>query len=105
MVWVNWLDDTLDKSKKPIFYLILLAHVLYFGAYFGMIAVLPETLASLDLITQSFICLFLLVRFNPLRKDTGELGTYDKRLIFGSGVLLFSNLVAIKIARYLNIRF
>lgn len=97
---IDLLDGVLDKSKKPVFYLILLLHVLYFGTYFGMVAVHAETLAWLDTITQTFICIFLLVRFNPFRKDNDEISMYDKRMIFGSGMLLFSNLVAIKIMHF-----
>lgn len=100
-MFTDWLDYALDKSKKPVFFLILLAHVLYFSTYFGIIAVQSNTLSLLDTVTQTFICVFLLVRFNPLRDDNGEVSRYDKRFIFGSGVLLFSNLVAIKLAKWI----
>jgi len=101
MEFIDWVDTTLDKTKKPIFYLIMFAHFLYFVTYFGIITALPNTLAVLDTVTQTFVCLFLLFRFHPFRNDNAELGKYDKRLIFGSGMLLFSNLVAIKLAKYL----
>jgi hypothetical protein len=104
MDFIVWIEEALDKSKKPFYYFILLVHFLYFVTYFGLFVVHPETLSWLDTITQVFVCLFLLIRFNPLReREPIQIEKYDRKLLFGSGVLLFSNLIAIKIANYLNI--
>jgi hypothetical protein len=39
---------------------------------------------------QTFICFFLLLRFNPWRKV--QLTDYDRNIIFGSAIILLGNL-------------
>lgn len=91
-------DKLLLKSYKPFLALIILAHILYVITLLGIIYINPEYIHMLNVITQSFICIFLLVRFHPYR-DHKIIHKYDISIIFGSATLLLSNLFATEISK------
>ena len=93
---IKKIDKILDKSYTPMIYIIYLAHILYVVSLIGAIYIDPKYIKLLNVITQTFICLFLLVRFNPLRRV--ELHQYDNKIIFFSGLLLANNLIATELS-------
>jgi hypothetical protein len=92
MVLLNTADRLLEQSYRPFYWLVILAHVLYFITFIGIFYVDSSYIHILNVITQTFICLFLLVRFFPYRQH--QLNKYDSTVIFGSALLLASNLAA-----------
>ena len=85
------LDNIYEMIKKP-FYLILifLIYISYFIVYFGIFYVNPEYTVYLSNMLKIFICFFLIIRFHPFRKH--HLLEFDDKLIFGSGLILLSDL-------------
>jgi hypothetical protein len=88
---VHKIDNALEKTYIPFFGLIIFTNVLYFITYFGLMNINQKYIEILNIGIQLFICLFLLVRFNPLRDH--ELRQYDAKIIFASALLLGSNLI------------
>jgi len=54
-----------------------------------------EFLSILDISIQTFICIFLIIRFNPFRKHI--LRPSDAQIIFGSATFLLLNLGFVKL--------
>jgi hypothetical protein len=88
---VHKIDNALEKTYLPFFGLILITNALYFTTYFGLMKIDQKYIEILNITIQLFICLFLLIRFNPLRDH--ELRQYDAKIIFASALLLGSNLL------------
>lgn len=93
---IKKIDKILDTSYTPMIYIIYLAHLLYVVSLIGAIYIDPKYIKILNIITQTFICLFLLVRFNPFRRV--KLHQYDSKIIFWSGLLLANNLIATELS-------
>ena len=88
---VSITGNNLDAIKKP-FYIItmLILHVLYILVFFGIYTVNPIYIDALNILIQTFIGVFLVVRFFPLRKYV--LRDFDGHIIFGAGSFLLTNL-------------
>lgn len=83
--------DYLEKLKIPVYsFLIFFIYTSYFLAFFGIYNVKPELVNDFRYAITFFICMFLIIRFNPFQ--THELRYFDDKLIFGSGLILLSNL-------------
>lgn len=85
------IDNALEKSYKPFMIMIGLTYLLYFITFFGLLSINHKYIEWLSIATQMFICIFLLIRFNPFRNH--ELRKYDSKIIFGSAILLGINIV------------
>ncbi len=88
---VHKIDNALDKTYFPFFGLIIITNALYLVTYLGLMNIDKKYTEILNIVIQAFICIFLLLRFNPLREH--ELRQYDAKIIFASAVLLGTNLV------------
>jgi hypothetical protein len=73
-------DSILDRIKKPI-YLITVGslYILYFVALIGLFYIKPSYIKLISNIAHTFICLFLIIRFNPLRKHV-YLNEFDDKI-------------------------
>jgi len=83
-------DTILDRSKKPFYYTMSIIFwvsniLLFLGIYYVNPIYMETAKKYLDI----FICVFLILRFNPLRKAV--LHEFDQYLIFISGVILLTN--------------
>jgi len=65
----------------------------YFAIFFKIVNVPHKYVYFLQTFVHVFVCLFLLLRFNPLIKSV--LRKYDANIIFTSAILLLSNVVLI----------
>ena len=84
-------DKLFDQVKKPIYLLIVgIIYLSYFLLFFGIYTVNPQWVEYLSKFIQFFICAFLIIRFHPFRNH--ELRDFDDKLIFGSGLILISDL-------------
>lgn len=85
------IDIWLNKISAPFYIsMIVTLHILYFVTFIGIIRVNSTYIHYLDVFIQLFICVFLMLRFNPFREH--KLHKNDSIIIFGSAVFLLSNL-------------
>jgi len=86
------IDSILDRVKKPV-YLITVGslYILYFVALIGLFYIKPSYIQIVSNIAHTLIYLFLIIRFNPLRKHV-YLNEFDDKIIFGSALILLFNL-------------
>lgn len=88
---IDKIDSFVDIIKKPIYlFLIILIHLLYIAAYFGILKYNVKYIDYLNIGIQFLICIFLIIRFHPFRKH--HLKEFDANIIFGSAVYLLINL-------------
>jgi hypothetical protein len=97
--------DSVDKNINQATYFYYgiwsMVHILYIVAFFGIVSVDKSYIHSLNVLIQVFIVLFLLYRFNPLRKNI-KLTEADSTIAFGSAILLATNLIGVELARWIN---
>lgn len=87
----NKMDDILDKIKIPVFRTtMILINIIYVILFFGIATINQTYTHYLNIFIQIFVCGFLLIRFHPFR--THQLHKNDASLIFGSAILLLTNL-------------
>lgn len=90
-------DDALEFSGNYYKYFLITLHLTYALLLFGIVAINPSYLRELNIFIQSFVCLFLIVKFNPFRKHV--LKENDSRIIFSSAIFLLINMGVIETAR------
>jgi hypothetical protein len=94
---LSGLDIILDKGAHYYVYGIVFLHALYILIFIGLVSVNQTYLRYLNVTMQLFVCVFLIIRFFPMRKQT--LKEYDGKIIFGSATFLLMNLGFIEVAR------
>jgi hypothetical protein len=62
--------------------------IIYIALELGLLAAAPEYLDDLQFYTKIYVALFLIIRFNPLRK--ASFTELDGKIAFGAGVFLIS---------------
>lgn len=88
-------------------YVILLSYFFLFLSFFGLSLIAPHYLTLFETYMKLYICLSLLIRFNPIRNK--KLNTLDRKIGFTAGILLLSttilNSYKIKIIHFLQKHF
>jgi hypothetical protein len=93
------IDSVMESYSKSMFlYTTAIMYLLYVLVVFGISTVAPELLSYLEFFFRLFICLFLLIRFNPLRKHTCT--EADGRIIFAAALLMLSTQGLTHLAMY-----
>ena len=101
-----WLLNKLQSyGDKPIHkhafdVMIYGSYILYAIAFTGVMSINPDYLSTLQMITQIYISLFLILRFNPFVKKSA-LTQLDKKIAYSAGVFLFLSSAAATIAESL----
>ena len=92
----------------PIYIVSLfLINITYLAVFLGFFATTPSYVKYLNIGLQCFVCFFLMVRFHPFREKY-QLRDSDIMIIFGSVIILFTNLVLVElvqipmIGKYIN---
>jgi len=68
---------------------IIISYVLIFISVIGLSITAPKYLATLDYYIRIYVCLFLIWRFNPLRKvDTFT--DLDRKVAFSAGLFILT---------------
>ena len=97
-------DNALNMFGKYFFIIMLTMHILYFCVLFGIAFVNVKYVTLLNIAVQSIICLFLMFRFHPFKKQH-VLGKYDSKIIFSSSVILLTNLLFVEgVTQYFSVR-
>lgn len=102
-MWLlNKLQSYGDKPiQKHAFYVMIYgSYILYAIAFTGILSLNPKYLSTLEMITQIYISLFLIIRFNPFVKKS-EMTLLDKKIAYSAGVFLFLSSAASTIAKSL----
>jgi hypothetical protein len=95
MQLIKYIDNFLDGLVPYYIYGIIFFHVAYVLLFIGLFQFNTEYLSILDISIQTFICIFLIIRFNPFRKHI--LRPSDAQIIFGSATFLLLNLGFVKL--------
>lgn len=77
---------------------ILCINVAYLAVFIGVFAKVPTLVKYLNVGIQFLLCFFLMIRFHPFRENY-KLKAGDTMFIFGSAVLLFTNLVLVEMVQ------
>ena len=92
----------LNWHENAYTYLIYISFVLYFIAITGIIIVNPTYLTYIKTITNLYVSIILIIKFNPLRKIK-KLTQFDKNLIFSSAMLiLLSSSLGLAVENFLK---
>jgi hypothetical protein len=90
-----------DHAKYIYLGTMTLIHFLYFATFIGMFAVNQLYVNYLNVFIQTFIVLFLAARFHPFRSQPHRITTTDTTIVFGSAILLGTNLLTVEFAKWL----
>lgn len=69
--------------------LLFFSYVLVIFSYLGISFYSPAYLETIDYYLKLYVCLFLLIRFNPLMKQQ-RFGEFDRKIAFSAGLLIFT---------------
>jgi hypothetical protein len=92
---LRYIDNFLDGLVPYYIYVIAFFHLAYVGVFIGLVELNEKYLNILDIFIQTFICFFLIIRFNPFRKHVFR--PSDADVIFGSAIFLLLNLGFVKL--------
>lgn len=79
-------------------FIIIISYLLYFSVAIGLSTLAPEYLITLQYWTKIYISLFLMYRFNFLRKV--EFIEFDRKIAFSAGFFLFTTTLFDQIIKY-----
>jgi len=68
---------------------IIISYTLIFVSFLGLSSLAPAYLENLDYYIRIYICLFLLWRFNPFRKEV-TFTDLDRKIAFSAGFFLLT---------------
>ena len=81
-------DNAVESIKKPTFlFTIGVTYVSYIFIFLGISYMLPTYIRAISNIMHLTICLFLIYKFNPLRKNQ-QLTETDSNLIFFAALFI-----------------
>jgi len=89
-----WILDKLQSygdmsiHKHAINFMTYGSYLLYAIAFSGVLSLNPDYLLILETITQVYISLFLIIRFNPLVKKS-TMTALDRNMAYRAGIFLF----------------
>ena len=84
--------NILENYGIPLYFIsIFILYFSYFLIFVGVFNVNTTYIHYLSVYVHIFVCLFLIIRFNPFVKQM--LKPYDGNVIFGSAILLLFNVV------------
>jgi len=91
-------DGIIDKIGMSSYLFLGIFNIIYFSALFGIVFFNKQYINFFNIIVHSVLCLFLIYRFHPWRKNI-EIKHYDQVIIFSSAVFLLLNLGIIEIVK------
>ena len=94
-----------DKAwHKSLFnYVSSISVVLIIIGYSGIIFINPKYVSAAHTFILYYVCLILLIRFNPYAK-TSHFTDFDKKVAFTAGIILFTTTITKQLTAYLNIK-
>jgi hypothetical protein len=95
------IDYHIGFFSKIYIHIIFFTYLLYFLLFFGIVTLNPEYIRYFSSFVQFCVAMFLIIRFNPFRREI-TLKEGESRIIFSSGIFLLINLGATEIAIHSN---
>jgi len=90
-----------DIHKSIYTYSTFISIGLIIIAYSGIFYINPEYLNKIHSFLLLYVCAILLIRFNPYAsKHIAKYSSFDRKIAFTAGVILFTTVVAKKITDY-----
>ena len=89
MVFIKKLNDYQEKFFDAI---IVIIYILIFATFLGIFNNAPSYLNDINYYFRIYICLFLIWRFNPLRK-LEVFTNLDRKIAFNSGVFILTTTI------------
>jgi hypothetical protein len=89
---------TIGNLGRSSYFMLLCFNIIYFATLFGVIFINPTYINRFNICVHTLLCLFLIYRFNPLRKNI-EINKYDQIIVFSSAVFLLLNLGIVEIVK------
>jgi hypothetical protein len=99
---IDSVDYGMDLIGNRFVYILGGLYLLPVIIFTGIIRIDIDYVYYYNLFVQIFVCIFLVIRFNPLRQAT--LKAYDQRIIFSSAIFLLFNLGTFEILKKILIR-
>jgi hypothetical protein len=84
-------DGIVDRVGVSSYMLLILFNIIYFAGVIGIVFINGTYVNTFNVVVHSFLCLFLMYRFNPLQKNI-VIKEYDKVIVFSSALFLLLNL-------------
>ena len=84
-------------SQKLYFGSLFAIYVIYGLVFFGILSTVPHYVYIWNGFVQLGLCLFLMYRFHPFRKQY-SMTIYDVKMIFGASTLLLLNTITLPVA-------
>lgn len=78
------------------FFSLVVIQAIYALVFLGIFSAIPKFVYVWNIMVQLFLCFFLMYRYNPFRTSF-HFKPIDARLIFGSAVLLLSNIISLPV--------
>lgn len=91
------LDGVLQYFGRYYVYILSILQIAYVVAFLGLVYINPIYLNTFNILVQSLVCIFLVIRFHPYREH--HLKQYDSKIIFSSALFLLINLGFVEIFR------
>ena len=95
---INNFDKVYDYFGEYYLHLLFWFHVTYFAVIFGIVTLDIHLLNSFNVFMHSLVCIFLILRFNPLR-DKNKLRPNDSNIIFSSSLFLLLNMGIVEVIK------
>lgn len=84
-------------SQKLYFGSLFAIYAIYGLVFFGILSTVPHYVYIWNGLVQLGLCLFLMFRFHPFRKQY-TMSIYDVKMIFGASTLLLLNTITLPVA-------
>jgi hypothetical protein len=92
----------MEWHQNLFLYGLYASYILYAVILFGVSTKAPAYLSTLDNALKIYICLFLLLRFNPFMKTTFT--EFDRRVVFSSAFFLLTTTTLVDVLeKYINV--
>lgn len=91
----------IDHAKYIYISTMMIIHIIYFATFVGVFAINQLYVNYLNVFIQTFVVLFLVARFHPFQNRQNNITSADTTIVFGSAILLGTNLLTVEFAKLL----
>lgn len=92
--------EVYEFQEKAVSFIIYLSYFLYLVIFLGLSSQAPKYLETLNFYFRLYICLFLLIRYNPLFR-IHDFTDLDRRICFSAGVFILTSTYMVPIRNYI----
>ena len=102
MYMLDYLNRLANKPwhQKAYIYGLYLSYFLYIVALLGITTFKPEYLNALENILKYYICIILIVKFNPFVKPSNK--EFDRHVAFEAGIFLLLTTTTGLVQKYIK---